>query len=238
MTRALVLAALAAVGLSGCDQVQHYADLAVAVAPVVNSTVQSYAVLNDATLSAIADANRSDPKLQAAIANIRKGNAITASSATGINGGTGFIANDVGRLIRLQDSAKWGWAIITARSSSMVVTATVQAMVPGGADGAFDGTGATANWQLGAWSVTTGWPFIAAFFQQRLAFCGTQYQPNRLDASTSGGFSSTSITMSPSADDGTVADTSALSFIISGRQSNTVTRPAGADSDFFRLLVV
>jgi len=47
---------------------------------------------------------------------------ITASAVTGINNGTGFQTNDVGRLIKMFD----GYAKITARNSTTEVVATVQ----------------------------------------------------------------------------------------------------------------
>ena len=57
-------------------------------------------------------------------ANGRSGTGVTvtASAATGINGGTGFTANDVGRLIKLHH----GYVKITARASATSVTVTAQ----------------------------------------------------------------------------------------------------------------
>lgn len=48
---------------------------------------------------------------------------LTASSTTGINGGSGFLTTDVGRTIRLLGSdGEWRWARIVSRTSSTVVT--------------------------------------------------------------------------------------------------------------------
>lgn len=83
---------------------------------------------------------------------------ITASSTTGINDGQGFLASDVGRLIRLSNPASgenWGWATITARTSSTVVDVTISR--------GFATTNATDIWRLGAWSDTTGWPQVPMF---------------------------------------------------------------------------
>src|SRR5574343_251981 len=43
---------------------------------------------------------------------------VTASSTTGINGGDGFLATDVGRLIRIKNGSDWAWGEITARAST------------------------------------------------------------------------------------------------------------------------
>ena len=51
---------------------------------------------------------------------------VTASSITGINGGTGFQTTDICRLIRGKDQANnWTWLTITARASTTSVTATI-----------------------------------------------------------------------------------------------------------------
>ena len=65
------------------------------------------------------DANTTTTTLTA---NNRTGSSITitASAATGINGGDGFTANDVGRIVKLHH----GYAEITARASATSVTAT------------------------------------------------------------------------------------------------------------------
>ncbi|KKM22040.1 hypothetical protein LCGC14_1629420, partial [marine sediment metagenome] len=76
--------------------------------------------------------------------------AVTASSIIGINGGQGFLSTDVGRLVRIDNGAAWGWGIIVALTSTTIVNVHVKK--------AFADTGATADWRLGAWSDTTGWP--------------------------------------------------------------------------------
>ena len=64
---------------------------------------------------------------------------VTASSTTGINGGAGFQAGDVGRFLRIKQSGLWAWMIITAVTSPLIVTAAVQPAVSNGAWGALDG---------------------------------------------------------------------------------------------------
>ncbi len=50
---------------------------------------------------------------------------VTASSTTGINGGSGFRASDVGRLLRLKCGGVWLWGTITAFTNSTQVTWTI-----------------------------------------------------------------------------------------------------------------
>ena len=65
------------------------------------------------------DANKTDTTLTA---NGRTGSVtISASAVTGINGGSGFLSTDVGRLVKLHN----GYAKITAVGSTTSVTATV-----------------------------------------------------------------------------------------------------------------
>jgi hypothetical protein len=45
---------------------------------------------------------------------------------------------------------------------------------------ALDSASATANWQLGAFSDTTGHPSCVTFFEQRLVFAGTTNQPQTI----------------------------------------------------------
>lgn len=154
---------------------------------------------------------------------------LVASSTTGINPtrpndpttGQGFLAGDVGRAVRVKVASKWGWCLITARNSATSVNATVQAAVlaPVGGnyvDGVLDGTAATASWQLGKYSATTGYPYVPTFFQNRLMLLGTNNQPSALEGSTTGNFPC----FSPTMDDGTVVATNALSWVISDDQVN------------------
>lgn len=155
---------------------------------------------------------------------------VTASSIVGINGGVGFInPTDVGRLIRIKDSAVWGWVKIDGVVSPTVVNATVQAAVIGGASGAagaLDGVAATANWRLGAWSATTGYPYAPSFWQQRLFGAGYNAAPNAVIGSVTGDFTN----MAPSQSDGTVTSAHALNWQIDDDQVNAVRwlSPAGS----------
>jgi hypothetical protein len=213
---------------------------------------------------------------------------ITASSIVGINvtpqsTGQGFLASDVGRLMRIQLLSLWAWCIITAVADTLNVTATVQSAVANGASGALDGapwvanttyvtgavvlqsgatyqaivggvsgpagpsgTGAvitdgtvqwqflaagilpaaTTQWRLGKWGATNGYPQIPMFWQQRLVFLGTNFQPSAVEASVTADYTN----MSPTQADGTTTDNNALSWVISDDQVNGVrwVSPAGS----------
>ena len=99
---------------------------------------------------------------------------ITASAVTGINDGQGWLASDVGREISMNS----GKATITARTSATIAVATVTT--------AFTNANAITDWQLGAWSGTTGYPRTVSFFEQRLVFGGSTYYPQTIWASQSG----------------------------------------------------
>jgi hypothetical protein len=121
---------------------------------------------------------------------------ITASSTTGINNDQGFLATDVGRLIRLQHAGTWGWVEITAVTSTTLVSATVR--------GTLGGTTAVTTWRLGAWSDTTGWPEAVQFHQQRLFFARGQF----IWGSKTGEFD----VFSPSETDGEVLDDNGVTY--------------------------
>ncbi|MFN3247690.1 hypothetical protein [Roseibium album] len=99
---------------------------------------------------------------------------LTASDVTGINGGVGFQASDVGRHIRMRGSEGfWRWLKITAVTSTTVVKVQVfgQTLLD---------TGGTTIWRLGAWSETTGWPSTVGWHKSRLAFAGTTAEPQKV----------------------------------------------------------
>lgn len=96
---------------------------------------------------------------------------LTASSTTGINDGAGFKTTDVGRHIRLLGSdGKWRWATIVSRTSSTVVTVTINGYP-------LPDLSPTINWRMGAWSDETGWPGAIGFYNGRLCFARTAHQP-------------------------------------------------------------
>lgn len=142
---------------------------------------------------------------------------ITASAVTGINGGTGFQATDVDRLIRLQESTTWGYAKILTRVSSVAVTANVI--------NTLTNTNAKVNWRLGAWSDTTGWPSCGTFYDDRLFLAGASTLPQRMDGSKTGLYED----FSPSSTAGTVADDNAVSFTLNSDDVNAIQWMASSE---------
>ena len=128
---------------------------------------------------------------------------LTASSAT-------FASTDVGRLVRIKHSSTWGYAAITVFTSTTVVTATVES--------AFGATTASADWRLGLWSATTGFPSCVAFFEDRLFFAGNTSNPQRLDGSVVGDYEN----FAPTATDGTVADDNAIAISLNANDVNVI----------------
>jgi hypothetical protein len=135
---------------------------------------------------------------------------LTASATTGINNGQGFLATDVGRVVRLLVSSVWGWGTITARTSTTQVTVQVGS--------AFGATTATAVWRLGVYSDTTGWPSCGTFFEDRLFMGGSTSNPQRLDGSMSGDYEN----FAPTSTTGVVAANNALGFTLNSNDVNTI----------------
>ncbi len=96
---------------------------------------------------------------------------LTASTST-------FVSTDVGRLVRIDQGADFGYAKIVGFTSVTVVTADV-------VDDFVSTTGQT-TWQLGAWSDTTGFPSTISFFEDRLVYAGSLDQPQTIWGSKSG----------------------------------------------------
>lgn len=130
---------------------------------------------------------------------------VTLTASTAI-----FAATDVGRLVRVKHSSTWGWATITAFTSTTVVTATT------GRD--FAATTASVDWRLGLWSATTGYPSCVTFFEDRLWWAGATNSPQRLDGSRSGDYEN----MAPTAADGTVANDNAVGITLNANNVNVI----------------
>ena len=130
---------------------------------------------------------------------------ITASAVTGINGGSGFLATDVGRQIHFND----GYGVITAITSTTVVTANITT--------AFANANAITNWFLGAFSDTTGHPSCVTFFEQRLVFAATLNNPQTVYFSKSGDYENMDANLG-----GTIADDDAIIYTIASNQVNAI----------------
>lgn len=131
---------------------------------------------------------------------------LTASSAF-------FVAGDVGRQVRIKNGATYGWATITAFTSSTVVNMTVGS--------AFAATSANATWSISYFGGTQGWPSVGTIYEQRMIMANTANYPATVFATTTGGFG-TSATFSPSQLSGTVTDSDGFVYTIGDDQVNKI----------------
>lgn len=131
---------------------------------------------------------------------------VTVTASTAI-----FASTDVGRHIRFKSTGStWGWLKITAYTSTTQVTATVQRS-PAAAT-------ASADWRLGFWSATTGYPSCVTFFEDRLFFANNSLRPQRIDGSIVGDYEN----FAPTASDGVVADDNALTITLNANDVNAI----------------
>ncbi len=136
---------------------------------------------------------------------------LVASAVADINQGLGFLATDVGRLVRTKEGTVWGYARITTVGSTVSVTAGVLSTLTN--------TNAKVNWRLGVWSDTTGYPACSTFHEDRLFFAGAELYPQRLDGSKTGNY----FNFAPSLlADGTVAADNAVSLTLNSDDVNAV----------------
>lgn len=124
---------------------------------------------------------------------------LTASAAT-------FVSTDVGRSVRIFNGSPqtWGWAVITAYTSSTQVTISIKRN--------FGATTATAQWRLGAYSGTTGYPETTFLVEERLGFAGGTYEPFALHLGETSDYES----FAPSEPDGQVVDSNAITVNVIG----------------------
>ena len=135
---------------------------------------------------------------------------VTASAVTGINDNQGFLATDIGRLIRMKQGTVWGYVRIVGFTDSTHVTADVI--------NTLTSTAAKAVWRLGLYSETTGYSACGTFYGDRLFRGGVPEIPERLDGSKVGDYNN----MAPSATDGTVAADSAVSYRLNSSDVQTI----------------
>lgn len=133
------------------------------------------------------------------------GNGITLTASTAI-----FAAEDVGRLVRVKHSSTWGYAEITAFTSTTQVTADVKSD--------FGATTASADWRLGVWSEGTGYPAAVTFYGDRLFLGGATMYPQRIDGSVVGDYEN----FAPSSTDNVVADDNAVAYALNANNVNVV----------------
>ena len=151
------------------------------------------------------DANITTTTLNPASHTVGTGVAVVASAVTGINSGSGFLSTDVGRLVQFGT----GYGKITAVTDTL--NAVMEIIVDMGS------STASANWSLGAFSNTTGFPTCVTFFEQRLVFAGTTSQPQTIFFSKSGDYENMDANIG-----GTVADDDAIIYTIASNQVNAI----------------
>ena len=151
------------------------------------------------------DDNITTTTLNPASHTVGTGVTVVASATTGINGGSGFLATDVGRLIRFRD----GYMKVTARADTTNITVEIIEDL-GSAT-------ASTDFALGSFSDTTGHPTCVTFFEQRLVFAGTTDQPQTLFFSKSGDYENMNENRG-----GTVADDDAIIYTIASNQVNAI----------------
>lgn len=125
---------------------------------------------------------------------------VTLTASTAI-----FAATDVGRLVRIDQGADFGYAEITIFTSTTLVTALVKDN--------FVSTNARVSWRLGAFSDTTGYPAAVAFYEDRLMYAATPLQPQTIWGSQSNIYND----FSPGAD-----DSDSLTYTIASDQVNVI----------------
>ncbi len=124
--------------------------------------------------------------------------AITIASSADV-----FLATQIGALFRI----KLGYVKITGFTNTQLVDASVIETFVGGA---------TTDWSEGAWSNRRGYPAAVSFYEQRLWFAGSLYEPQTLWASQSDDFENMKI-------NATVLSTDALVYTISDNQVNSIS---------------
>jgi hypothetical protein len=137
---------------------------------------------------------------------------LNASSTVGINNDKGFLATDVGRLIRLKGSdGGWRTVKITARTSAT----SVQVKLLGEP---FLNGRAITEWRMGYWSDTTGWPTAGDFFEDRLWLAGPSEFPDQFAGSVTGAYE----TFSQTDTFGAVLDDSAVVGRLNSRRLSRI----------------
>lgn len=166
--------------------------------------------------------NKTATTLAASAATPGAGRTITASATAGINDGQGFLASDVGRLIRLKggSASVWGYMLITAFTDSTHVTATIINSV--------GTTTAATTWRMGLLSDTTGYSDAGTFVGGRLVIGGCPYRESRWDASYVDDY----LNFAETEVDGTTTDSHAFSYTLTSEESHAIRWIRGIANGF------
>ena len=171
------------------------------------------------------DENTTDTTLDAQ-ANVTSGDVeIIASSTTGINGGAGFRASDVGRGLRiLKTGQQWAFGEITAVNS----TTSVQVDISSNSEGT--STTATTRWRLGLYNDDDGYPSVIGMHNTRVVLAGQPAYPDRVALSATGGFGPDSFDFAPSNSLGEVNDDDAIQVRAQDGELNLIEWVANVSS--------
>lgn len=91
-----------------------------------------------------------------------------------------FTAENIGSFFNMKHASTYGHVMITAFTGERNVSATVISTL--------GGTGATTIWREGAFSLRRGYPSCVSFFEERLVWACTDYQPQTMFFSESANF--------------------------------------------------
>jgi len=125
---------------------------------------------------------------------------ITASAAT-------FASTDVGVVIGHKNGTTWGYAVITAYTSTTQVTANVISN--------FGAAVASSTWNWTAWSATKGYPSAITLHQDRLFFAGIPSYPQTIFGSVVGSYKD----FTPNG----TSDVDSVAFTLNSEDSNKVS---------------
>lgn len=121
-----------------------------------------------------------------------------------------FVASDTGRQMRFDFAGSKIWGTILtvtdARNVRMHITGQEMPLDPRQLDETLYNNGVTRNWQLGAWSDSTGYPRAVSFHEGRLCFAGSKSNPHDIWMSIAGDFEN----MAPTEADSSVEDDNAI----------------------------
>jgi len=136
---------------------------------------------------------------------------ITPSAVTGIGitltaSQPTFASTDVGVLVGHLNGTTWGYAVITAYTSTTQVTANVVSN--------FGAAVASSTWNWTAWSATKGYPSAIAFHQDRMFFAGIPSYPQTIFGSAVGSYKN----FTPNG----TTDSDSVTFTLNSEDSNKV----------------
>jgi len=148
---------------------------------------------------------------------------IVLSSIAGINGGTGFQATDIGRVVRIQNAGNWYWTRINQIDSTLVarINQTYFGNHPQGVtDVAGNITSATvcSVFRWGLWSGYDGYPTTVVIHQDRVVFGGPTLNPARFDGSNASDYEN----FSPTDAAGNVTAANAFGFTLGAQNFNQI----------------